>query len=169
MHVISRFAFAMGMGGLLGVGIFVGCGTGQSEDDSIRTSALTLAACGLDDGTVDHDADVRACAPDQTHKTTICHIPPGNPGNAHTLCVGNRAVAAHLRNHGDFLGPCAVEAPCPPPSGAGGTGGTVPPSGGNTGAVTGGAPGNGGAVVTGGSSGTGAAGAGGQPDPIIVY
>ena len=38
-------------------------------------------------------------------KVTICHIPPGNPDNAHTLSVGAPAVAAHLA-HGDTLGPC---------------------------------------------------------------
>jgi len=35
----------------------------------------------------------------------ICHIPPGNPENAHTITVGADAVAAHLA-HGDSLGPC---------------------------------------------------------------
>jgi hypothetical protein len=38
-------------------------------------------------------------------KTTLCHVPRGNPGNAHTIRVGAPAVAAHLR-HGDYLGPC---------------------------------------------------------------
>jgi hypothetical protein len=38
-------------------------------------------------------------------KVTICHIPPGNPENAHTISVGASAVAAHLA-HGDTLGPC---------------------------------------------------------------
>lgn len=38
-------------------------------------------------------------------KTVICHIPPGNPDKAHTLSVGNSAVAAHLA-HGDYLGAC---------------------------------------------------------------
>ena len=37
---------------------------------------------------------------------TICHIPPGNPANAHTINVGAPAVDAHLR-HGDTLGACA--------------------------------------------------------------
>ncbi len=36
---------------------------------------------------------------------TICHHPPGNPDNAHTITVGRGAVEEHLR-HGDTLGPC---------------------------------------------------------------
>ena len=40
-----------------------------------------------------------------TVKVTICHIPPGNPDNAHTITVGAPAVPAHLA-HGDTLGPC---------------------------------------------------------------
>ncbi|MBV8758512.1 MAG: hypothetical protein JO257_14600 [Deltaproteobacteria bacterium] len=50
--------------------------------------------------------DPRACDPADTKKTTVCHVPPGNPSNAHTICVGNSAVPAHL-DHGDFLGTCS--------------------------------------------------------------
>ena len=38
-------------------------------------------------------------------KVTICHVPPGNPGNAHELTVGASAVSAH-QAHGDALGLC---------------------------------------------------------------
>lgn len=38
-------------------------------------------------------------------KVTICHIPPGNAANAHTITVGESAVPAHLK-HGDYLGEC---------------------------------------------------------------
>ncbi len=38
-------------------------------------------------------------------KVTLCHIPPGNPGNAKTKSVSADAVAAHLA-HGDYLGAC---------------------------------------------------------------
>ena len=38
-------------------------------------------------------------------KATICHRPPGNPGNQHTLSVGGSAVPAHLA-HGDLIGEC---------------------------------------------------------------
>jgi len=34
--------------------------------------------------------------------TIICHIPPGNPGNAHTITIGSPAVNAHLA-HGDNI------------------------------------------------------------------
>ncbi len=43
-------------------------------------------------------------------KVVICHYPPGNPGNRHTLEVGQPAVSAHLA-HGDTLGPCPSEKP----------------------------------------------------------
>ena len=46
-------------------------------------------------------------------KVTICHIPPGNPSNAHTITIGGSAVKAHLA-HGDVKGPCdLVELPEP--------------------------------------------------------
>jgi hypothetical protein len=38
-------------------------------------------------------------------KVTICHIPNGNPANAHEITVGESAVAAHII-HGDTIGPC---------------------------------------------------------------
>jgi hypothetical protein len=40
-------------------------------------------------------------------KATVCHIPPRNPANAHTIVVGEAAVPAHLA-HGD-LGECGGE------------------------------------------------------------
>src|SRR4051794_18513727 len=85
-------------------------------------SVLSLAACGTGTDSssaalelIDEDGakqvctpgqpDLRACDPANTKKTTICHIPPGNPSNAHTICVGNAAVPAHVA-HGDALGSC---------------------------------------------------------------
>ena len=38
-------------------------------------------------------------------RVTLCHIPPDDPANAHTIVVGNAAVKAHLA-HGDSLGSC---------------------------------------------------------------
>ncbi len=42
---------------------------------------------------------------DDDGRITICHIPPGNPDNAHTIRVGISALRAHLA-HGDHVGPC---------------------------------------------------------------
>jgi len=45
-------------------------------------------------------------------KTTLCHVPPGNPSDAHTITVGGKAYLAHLRNHaGDSLGACSGDIP----------------------------------------------------------
>jgi hypothetical protein len=68
--------------------------SGNPTADDLKTTGCTI-----------NQPDPRACDPADTKKTTICHIPPGNPGNAHTICVGNAAVQAHL-DHGDFIGTC---------------------------------------------------------------
>jgi hypothetical protein len=39
-------------------------------------------------------------------KVTICHHPPGNPENRHEITVGEPAVAGHIAEHGDDIGPC---------------------------------------------------------------
>jgi len=41
-------------------------------------------------------------------RVTLCHIPPGDPENMHTITVGASAVDAHLA-HGDYLGPCETD------------------------------------------------------------
>lgn len=51
------------------------------------------------------DVDVEASQDDIEDQVTICHVPPGNPDNAHTIVVGAPAVDAHLA-HGDFEGEC---------------------------------------------------------------
>ena len=44
--------------------------------------------------------------PTNPKKVTICHIPPGEPENRHTTTIGAPAVAAGVRNHGDYIGAC---------------------------------------------------------------
>ena len=126
----------------LGLSAVVGCDT-SSNPAAVDPNEAALAACH--DPTMGAGAALHACDPGDVKKTTICHIPPGNPANAHTICVGNAAVPAHIQNHGDTIGPCAVEKPCPPPPQTG--------SGGATGSGAGGGPG-------GGSGGAAAADAG---------
>jgi hypothetical protein len=41
-------------------------------------------------------------------KVTICHIPPGNPANAHTITISLSALKAHQK-HGDTVGACGSD------------------------------------------------------------
>ena len=40
--------------------------------------------------------------PNNDKKITICHVPPGNPGNMHKITISYNALQTHL-NHGDFI------------------------------------------------------------------
>lgn len=44
-------------------------------------------------------------------KIDICHVPPGNPGNAHTITIDTHALDAHMA-HNDYEGACVIPA-CP--------------------------------------------------------
>ena len=54
--------------------------------------------------------DVETDDSEGVEKVTVCHLPGGNPGNAHALTVGAPAVPAHL-DHGDTLGECDDDLP----------------------------------------------------------
>ena len=40
-------------------------------------------------------------------KIDICHVPPGNPDDAHTVSISVNALRSHLA-HGDYIGECEV-------------------------------------------------------------
>jgi hypothetical protein len=43
----------------------------------------------------------------------VCHVPNGNPENAHDISISEKAAEAHLRNHeGDMLGACPEAVAC---------------------------------------------------------
>jgi len=42
----------------------------------------------------------------ESKKIEICHVPPGDPDNAHTLSISVNAMRAHLA-HGDYMDECA--------------------------------------------------------------
>lgn len=56
------------------------------------------------------DCGVTASIQAPEGKVVICHVPPGNPDNAHTIIVGAPAVPAHLA-HGDYEGECGGGGP----------------------------------------------------------
>jgi hypothetical protein len=82
--------------------------------------ALLAAGCGPEAPGNSPDEALAAAASDALHgagaadggqvgagKVAVCHVPPGNPANAHTIVVGEPALSAHVR-HGDPLGACGA-------------------------------------------------------------
>jgi hypothetical protein len=69
----------------------------------MRTSILVIAvfAIGLISLTALRTGD-------EGPKVTICHIPPGNPENAHAITISINALPAHLA-HGDSEGACDTQ------------------------------------------------------------
>lgn len=56
---------------------------------------------------VTQHTEVRAANEVEEKKITICHVPPGNPENKHTIHIAFSAWPAHKNNHdGDYLGSC---------------------------------------------------------------
>lgn len=91
--------------------------TGVNNSDILRFS-VPICPCGTTP--LDENSNVKAwgaplswgqsgCSDnytiEQNGKVDICHVPPGNPENTHTLNVSVNAVKAHL-SHGDWLGAC---------------------------------------------------------------
>ena len=74
----------------------IGGAHGNDDNGALSGSAYLFDAAGGS-----------ACpeASDGEGMVTICHIPPGNSGNARTIRVSVRAVPAHLA-HGDYCGSC---------------------------------------------------------------
>jgi prepilin-type N-terminal cleavage/methylation domain-containing protein len=55
-----------------------------------------------------HDHSAAECAATTaTGKVVMCHVPPGNPGNSHTITISPSAVPAHLA-HGDYFLSCGA-------------------------------------------------------------
>lgn len=46
-------------------------------------------------------------APAWAAKVQVCHVPPGNPTNFHTITINDNALPAHLA-HGDLAGACSA-------------------------------------------------------------
>lgn|GEM_PF-4706846 len=80
---------------------------------------LTVNASNGHQYVYDKDAITSGCSDegndeDGTTKQPVCHVPPGNPSNAHTIYPDNHSWAAHVA-HGDSLGACASADPCSDP------------------------------------------------------
>ena len=52
------------------------------------------------------DADDRGKSDKSSQKITVCHAPPGNPAQKHTIHIAFSAWAAHKAHTNDYLGSC---------------------------------------------------------------
>ena len=94
--------------GLVEIGDTSDEGTGVIEaivgDDVIGTYNDELDGEGNDPEAVTASLSIGDTEEEGT-KVTVCHRPPGNPGNQKTLTIGSSALGAHL-GHGDAVGEC---------------------------------------------------------------
>jgi hypothetical protein len=91
---------------LLLCGALLGCTQTQTDDDEMFLT-------GTEEYAVTKANGMKDCT--NPKKVLVCHIPPGNPDNAHDICVGASAVEPHQTQHGDTLGACVPPPPPPPP------------------------------------------------------
>ncbi|MCX6799869.1 MAG: calcium-binding protein [Candidatus Falkowbacteria bacterium] len=90
----------------IGVGMTIGNLSVIAGTSKLGGPLCNVAGCSTDSGNVENDDNEKgkySC--DSEHKINICHIPPGNPANAHNICVDAHAYRAHMA-HGDTLGGC---------------------------------------------------------------
>lgn len=101
MSIRSVFVFA----NVLALIVLVACG-GESPFSPAVEETM---------GAKDSSGVTSMALPAQTArdpKVTICHVPPGNPENAHEITVAQASLKAHFP-HGDTLGTCEGEPPPP--------------------------------------------------------
>lgn len=80
------------------------------------TAATTYTVSITDANSCTATDEVAVCVVDVrcgngNNKVLVCQVPPGNPGNAHTVCIAPAAVATHLSN-GSYLGACGTTTAC---------------------------------------------------------
>ena len=104
-HVLSGFVLCSAL---------AGCVAPPADDQSMFLTGTEEHAITLADGE-------KGCT--NPKKVLVCHIPPGNPANAHDICVSAHAVEPHQARHGDTTGACVAEPP--PDAGTGSDDGGV--------------------------------------------
>lgn len=70
------------------------------------TGEITLTALNEEQRFVFIEVQTESVAVVQNDTLTICHNPPGNSENAHTITISEASWPTHRDNHGDSLGPC---------------------------------------------------------------
>lgn len=118
---------------------------GKLSGQPSTTGSITLTALNQEQRTVYIQVESERVSVVDSDELTICHYPPGNPGNAHTITVSEASWPAHRDNHGDTLGPCSDDEENESSSSSSSAASSQTSSaGGGTGGDTGGSGGSGG-------------------------
>jgi len=96
--------WSVGLFGILVALAISGCGKTAFSSVGDSEKASQAAAPTLEEAAVDPELTEKPhynCGDPlkQDHKVLVCHVPPGNPDNRHTICIGKPALKAHLRLH----------------------------------------------------------------------
>jgi hypothetical protein len=93
------------------------CHIPLGNPDNVHTITISINALETH---LNHGDSIGVCESEQTPgvppseaqapKVDVCHIPPGNPENAHTITISENALDSHLE-HGDYLGACEPAQP----------------------------------------------------------
>ncbi|MGZ5051537.1 MAG: hypothetical protein ACXWF8_02270 [Methylobacter sp.] len=82
----------------------------EKKSDSSKSKTENKTQTQATSGT---DSDTRGSSSKSDQKITICHVPPGNPANKHTIHIAYSAWAAHKAHtnlkgpdYADYLGSC---------------------------------------------------------------
>lgn len=107
------------LAGFTGAMLLSGCLLSGDGSNANSDASLSLRSSGSN---ADSANATDSASGGGVAKVTICHIPPGNPANAHSITVGAPAVRAHLA-HGDTIGACSDQGTVvvPPPDESTGT------------------------------------------------
>jgi hypothetical protein len=85
------------------------CHKESKKDHHTITIAKSAVQAHLDHGdelgNCEDSLKTQSVGTRSNNKVKICHIPPGNPENAHTIEISQSAVKAHTA-HGDTMGEC---------------------------------------------------------------
>ena len=75
-----------------------------SRTTLIILAGTALVIAGLILAQIAYGQETPACDP--SHKEWICHVPPGDPANVHSICIDQSAWVDPHEKHGDTKGVC---------------------------------------------------------------
>lgn len=101
---MNKIILSLAIATILGGGSMLASSTVYADSNNEKSNNGNSDSGHSNNG--NSDSDYRG-KNDEPKKISICHVPPGNPNNKHTIHIGFSAWPAHRDNHGgDYLGSC---------------------------------------------------------------